>query len=141
MHELGTVFYVIKQVEQLCVENNLSTVGSVTLEIGEVSGIIPKYVQDCWDWAIKDTTYLKNTELKIETLDAVTYCEDCGKTYPTVKYAKTCPYCGSEHTFLLAAAMSIISRKLRQCKLEPSGCLTRHPDGSQNYFPSALPRE
>lgn len=59
MHELGTVFYVIKQVEQLCVENNLSTVGSVTLEIGEVSGIIPKYVQDCWDWAIKDTTYLK----------------------------------------------------------------------------------
>ena len=23
MHELGTVFYVIKQVEQLCVENNL----------------------------------------------------------------------------------------------------------------------
>ena len=124
MHELGTVFYVIKQVEQLCVENNLSTVGSVTLEIGEVSGIIPKYVQDCWDWAIKDTTYLKNTELKIETLDAVTYCEDCGKTYPTVKHAK-----------------SIISRKLRQCKLEPSGCLTRHPDGSQNYFPSALPRE
>ena len=52
MHELGTVFYVIKQVEQLCVENKLSTVGSVTLEVGEVSGIIPKYVQDCWDWAI-----------------------------------------------------------------------------------------
>ena len=101
MHELGTVFYVIKQVEQLCVENNLSTVGSVTLEIGEVSGIIPKYVRDCWDWAIKDTTYLKNAELKIETLDAVTYCEDCGKTYPTVKYAKICPYCGSEHTYLL----------------------------------------
>ena len=49
MHELGTVFYVIKQVEQLCVENNLSTVGSVTLEIGEVSGIIPKYVQGLGD--------------------------------------------------------------------------------------------
>ena len=102
MHELGTVFYVIKQVEQLCVENNLSTVGSVTLEIGEVSGIIPKYVQDCWDWAIKDTTYLKNTELKIETLPAVTYCEDCKQTYPTVKYAKICPHCKSEHTYLLS---------------------------------------
>mgnify|MGYP002601648561 FL=1 len=102
MHELGTVFYVIKQVEQLCVENNLSTVGSVTLEIGEVSGIIPKYVQDCWDWAIKDTPYLKNTELKIETLPAVTYCEDCKQTYPTVKYAKICPHCKSEHTYLLS---------------------------------------
>ena len=102
MHELGTVFYVIKQVEQLCVENNLSTVGSVTLEIGEVSRMIPKYVQDCWDWAIKDTTYLKNTELKIETLPAVTYCEDCKQTYPTVKYAKICPHCKSEHTYLLS---------------------------------------
>ena len=102
MHELGTVFYVIKQVEQLCVENKLSTVGSVTLEIGEVSGIIPKYVQDCWDWAIKDTTYLKNAELKIETLPAVTYCEDCKQTYPTVKYAKICPHCKSEHTYLLS---------------------------------------
>ena len=101
MHELGTVFYVIKQVEQLCVENNLSTVGSVTLEIGEVSGIIPKYVQDCWDWAIKDTTYLKNTELKIETLPAVTHCEGCGAEYPTVRHGRICPHCGSEKTWLL----------------------------------------
>ena len=38
MHELGTVFYVIKEVEKLCDENELTTVGSVTLQIGEVSG-------------------------------------------------------------------------------------------------------
>ena len=46
MHELGTVFYVIEQVEKVCKENDLTTVGSVTLEIGEVSGIIPMYIQD-----------------------------------------------------------------------------------------------
>lgn len=102
MHELGTVYYVIKQVEALCVENKLSTVGSVTLEVGEVSGIVPKYVRDCWNWAIRDTKYLKDAELIIELLPAVTICEDCGKTYPTVKYAKICPHCGSESTYLLS---------------------------------------
>ena len=28
-------------------------------------------------------------------------CEDCGKTYETVKYAKICPYCKSENTYLI----------------------------------------
>ena len=101
MHELGTVFYVIKEVENLVEEHHLSVVASVTLEIGEVSGIIPEYIVDCWNWAIKETKYLKDTEIKVEKLEAVTYCEDCGKTYSTVKYAKICPYCKSEHTYLL----------------------------------------
>lgn len=74
MHELGTVFYVIKEVEKVVEENGLTKVGSVTLEVGEVSGIIPHYLTDCWNWAVKDTTYLKGAELRIETLEAVTYC-------------------------------------------------------------------
>ena len=101
MHELGTVFYVIEQVEKVCKENDLTVVGSVTLEIGEVSGIIPEYIVDCWEWAKKKNAYVKDAEIKIETLVAVTYCEDCQKTYPTLQYKKICPYCGSEHTYLL----------------------------------------
>lgn len=98
MHELGTVFYVIREVEQVVEENHLTKVASVTLEIGEVSGIIPYYLTDCWQWAIQKSQYLKEAELKIETVPAVTFCEDCKQTYPTVKYAKICPHCKSEHT-------------------------------------------
>jgi hydrogenase nickel incorporation protein HypA/HybF len=101
MHELGTVLYVIEQVEKVVEENNLSEVGSVTVQIGEVSGIIPEYITDAWNWAVKESKYLKKAELKVEKLEAVTFCEDCQKTYPTVKYAKICPYCGSEHTYLV----------------------------------------
>ena len=28
-------------------------------------------------------------------------CTDCGEEYSTVKYAKICPRCGSERTYLL----------------------------------------
>ena len=101
MHELGTVIYVIETVEKLAVENQLTTVGSVTLEVGEVSGIVPDYLSDFWLYARKKSDYLKEAELKIETIPGVTYCQDCRKTYSTVKYAKICPYCQSPNTFLV----------------------------------------
>ncbi len=101
MHELGTVKYIIDTVENICDENGLTTVASVTLEIGEVSGLLVNYMTDYWNWAVPKSRYLKTAELKIEYIDAVTYCENCGKTYPTVKYAKICPYCQSDNTYLL----------------------------------------
>ena len=101
MHELGTIYYVIDTVEKLMVENQLSKVSSITLEVGEVSGIIPSYLQDFWLYARKKTEHFQDTELKIEELKAVTYCQDCGKTYPTMEYKKISPHCGSENTFLV----------------------------------------
>ncbi len=95
MHELGTIYYVIDTVEKLMVENNLTKVASITLEVGEVSGIIPEYLMDFWQYAREKSEHFKETELKIEKLEAVTYCQDCRKTYPTMVYKQICPYCGS----------------------------------------------
>jgi len=108
MHELGTIYYVIDTVEKLMVENYLKEVASITLEVGEVSGIIPDYLQDFWLYARKKTEHFQNTELKIEELKAVTYCQDCGQTYPTMQYAKICPYCKSGNTFLVTGNEYII---------------------------------
>ncbi len=108
MHELGTIYYVIDTVEKLMVENDLKEVASITLEVGEVSGIIPDYLQDFWLYARKKTEHFQNTELKIEELKAVTYCQDCGQTYPTMQYAKICPYCKSGNTFLVTGNEYII---------------------------------
>ena len=101
MHELGIVFHIIKSVEEIGAQNELTKVSSVTLEIGEVSGIVPEYLTDCWKWAAEKSELLAGSELKVEQIDAVTYCEACGKTYPTVQYAKICPHCGSDKTYLV----------------------------------------
>ncbi len=90
------------------VENNLTQVGSITLEVGEVSGIIPEYLTDFWQYARAKTEHFKDTELKIEKLEAVTYCQDCKQTYPTMVYKKVCPYCQSENTFLVTGNEYII---------------------------------
>ena len=100
MHELGVVFYVVRDVKQVAEENAVSKVSAVTLQIGEVSGILHDYLIDCWNWAKKTEPVLEDAELRIEQIDAVSFCEDCEREYPTVRYAKICPHCGSENTYL-----------------------------------------
>ena len=102
MHELGVVFHVIKKIEEVAKENNITEINSVTLEIGEVSTVIEDYLRKCWKWSVeKKSELLKNTELIVEKIPAVTFCEECEKTYPTVKYGRECPYCHGPHTYLL----------------------------------------
>ncbi|MCU6746767.1 MULTISPECIES: hydrogenase maturation nickel metallochaperone HypA [Lachnospiraceae] len=100
MHELGIVFHIMDSLEKIGKENQLSEIANVTLEIGEVSGVVDAYLKDCWKWAVRKSDLLKKAELITETIEAVTFCEDCGSTYSTVKYGKICPYCQSGHTYL-----------------------------------------
>ncbi len=108
MHELGVVFHIIDDVTEIGRENGLSSVESVTLQLGTVSSVIPDYLTDCWKWAVKKTELLKEAALIIEPIEAVTFCEDCKKTYDTVKYGRTCPHCGSGHTYLLRGTEFLI---------------------------------
>ena len=100
MHELGIVFHVIKRLEDLGREQKLTQINSVTLELGEVCGVLEDYLFDGWKWAVKKSELLKNSVLKTQTIPAVTFCNSCGKTYETVKYGRTCPFCKSEETVL-----------------------------------------
>ncbi len=108
MHELGVVFHCIKEVNKIAAENGVEKVNSVTVQIGEVSTVLPYLFEDCWNWAVKKETVLLDSTVKIETLPAVTHCESCLKDYPTVKHGKICPYCGSEHTYLLTGNELVI---------------------------------
>ena len=102
MHELGVVFPVIKTVEEVAKENDITEIKSVTLEIGEVSTVIEDYLRKCWKWSVeKKSELLKETELIVEKIKAITFCEDCEKTYATVEFGKKCPYCGSLKTYLV----------------------------------------
>lgn len=101
MHELGVVFHIADSVERVARENDAKKVHSVTLEIGEVSTVIPEYLVDVWNWNCKKTPLLDGCELKWERIHAITLCEDCEKTYDTVPQGRTCPYCGSIATHLV----------------------------------------
>ena len=101
MHELGIVFHVAKQVEEVAQENKADHISEVVLSIGEVSTVIPDYLIDCWAWNAKKYPRLDGSKLVCETIKAVTFCEDCKQEYETVAHGKTCPHCGSGNTYLV----------------------------------------
>lgn len=101
MHELGVVFHIANRVVKIAEENDAKSVQSVTVEIGEVSTVIPEYLHDVWKWNCKKTPLLEECELICERIHAITHCEDCNQDYDTVPQGKICPHCGSEKTYLL----------------------------------------
>jgi len=101
MHELGVVFHIADSVEKVARENGAQHVHSVTMQIGEVSTVIPHYLIDVWNWHCKRVPMLEGCEMKVEQIHAVTHCGSCGKDYDTVPQGVICPHCGSRETWLL----------------------------------------
>ncbi|MCF0114492.1 MAG: hydrogenase maturation nickel metallochaperone HypA [Erysipelotrichaceae bacterium] len=100
MHELSIVFTIADNVEEVAKANHVKRVKKVTLEIGTVSMIVNSYLEDCWKWVASKREILNGALLEIETIEAISYCEDCKCTYDTFK-GKICPNCQSTHTYLL----------------------------------------
>lgn len=105
---MGIVIHLAKSLNEMAEENHVTKFGSVTLQIGEVSGIVNSLFLDFWDYYREKQPLLQECEMKIETIEAVTHCDGCGKDYPTVKYGRTCPYCNSEKTWLITGNETII---------------------------------
>lgn len=101
MHELGIVVHVINQIEDIAKKNNVKEVKELTLEVGEVSGVVKEYFVDAFEWAKKRTEYMKETKLNFVIIQGISYCQDCQKTFETVKHGKICPFCKSENTYLI----------------------------------------
>ncbi|MCI8372901.1 MAG: hydrogenase maturation nickel metallochaperone HypA [Lachnospiraceae bacterium] len=101
MHELGVTFHIMDHLERVAEENQAVKICKVTLELGEVSTVIESYLQNCWKWAAAKRPLFEEAELVVETLPAITFCEECDQTYATVEHGKICPYCGSGSTYLL----------------------------------------
>lgn len=108
MHELGIVFHILDSVKEVAQQHDVVRVTSVTLEIGEVSGIVPDYLHDCWKWACNREDMMRGCTLEVEQIPAITYCEACEQTYATVPQGKTCPYCASGATYLVQGNETLI---------------------------------
>lgn len=100
MHELGVAFHIADNVVRIAEENEAEKVLKVTMEIGQVSTVIPEYLIDVWNWHCKRVPILDGCVMEVETIHAITYCDTCKKTYDTVPQGKICPHCGSERTWL-----------------------------------------
>lgn len=101
MHELSIVVEILKTVEETVRENKLTEVEAIVLQVGELSTVVPRYLEECFP-AAADGTMFETTELRIEVLPANAICGDCNKVYPVVPNKGCCPFCRSERKEILS---------------------------------------
>lgn len=107
MHELGIIIQVVEQVELVAKENNIKEIETLVLQVGELSSMVPKYIEDVYPIAVEQTS-LKNTKLEIEMLPGLGTCKDCNFGYNLVLNKNTCPMCGSKEYLVISGTEFMI---------------------------------
>ncbi|MEX1308095.1 MAG: hydrogenase maturation nickel metallochaperone HypA [Eubacteriales bacterium] len=93
MHELGIMAEVVRVVENIARQQNLTKIDALVLQIGELSSVVPYYAEQCYP-AASYGTMLENTRLEIEVLPGNARCRNCGRVFNVVENHRKCPDCG-----------------------------------------------
>ncbi|MGE5404055.1 MAG: hydrogenase maturation nickel metallochaperone HypA [Candidatus Saccharibacteria bacterium] len=101
MHELGIVVHIIQTVEEFAAENGLTKIDTLVLQIGELSGVVPRYIEACYPAAV-NSTLLQETKLKIEILLGNALCNKCSKVFNLLQANYECPDCGEKDWEILS---------------------------------------
>lgn len=98
MHEMGVVLNIVREAEQQAKIYHAEKIGSLTLQIGELTGVMSHFVRSCWPAAIENTI-LNGAELIIEEVEGLVTCKDCGCVYRVLDHLThnmpDCPECHS----------------------------------------------
>ena len=101
MHEIGIVKNVIKTVQNYAAENGVDTVSEIVMSVGELSLVVPDYLETLFPVVVKDTP-LKDTKLIIEIVPGLAECEDCDAVFNVAECEGICPDCGSQNKTVLS---------------------------------------
>lgn len=107
MHEIGIVRSMCKTVLDYAKANNVQRISEIVCEVGELSLVIPEYVEELYP-AVAAETPLKDTKLILETVPGMAECDECDEIFNVVENEGYCPNCGSfEKTVLTGKDFNI----------------------------------
>ena len=100
MHEIGIVRSMCRTVLDYMEENNVTAVSEIVCEVGELSLVIPQYVEELFP-PVAEGTPLEGAKLILETVPGMAECDDCDEIFNVIEHEGYCPNCGSfEKTIL-----------------------------------------
>ena len=94
MHEIGVVRSMLKTVSEYARQNNVGKVAEIVCQVGELSLVIPEYVEDIYPKVIKGTEF-EDTKLILEIIPGLAECDECDEIFNVVEHEGYCPNCGS----------------------------------------------
>lgn len=96
MHELGVLSAIVKTIGQIVADEQLTKVDTIVLQVGELSGIVPSYLEECYPAAVYKTPFAE-TKLELEIIPGIARCRECGREFNVLASNLKCPVCFSEN--------------------------------------------
>ncbi len=95
MHEMSYVIRIINTVKEEAEKRNLKNISSVKVEVGEMTGALPVYLEKYFKEAAKGT-FLEDAGLEISSVPVTVRCKNCDRLYaPDRSNGYLCPFCHS----------------------------------------------
>lgn len=94
MHELGITQSIVEIAEQTARDQGAQKVLSVTIEVGELSGVIPEAVEFCFEACVQETL-LEGSRLVIDRIPGLGKCTECRAEFKLDNMTFNCSACGS----------------------------------------------
>lgn len=101
MHEIGIVKAVVRTVLDFAADNGVETVSEIVMSVGELSLVVPDYLEKLYPVVVKDTP-LRDTRLLLEIVPGLAECEDCDAIFNVAACEGICPDCGSQNKQVLS---------------------------------------
>ncbi len=95
MHEVGVALGLLEGVQTTVIDRDVERVCTVNVRLGALSGVVRDALLFSWDVVTKETI-CEGSELRIEEVPLVVYCERCGtQRAPAPGTGLVCPQCRS----------------------------------------------
>lgn len=92
MHEVGIISSMLKTIEKIADQEGLTHVEKIVIEVGELSGVVPHYMEECYPAAVYKTRF-QDTKLEMQVVAGIVRCEECGQEFNGYKFDLKCPFC------------------------------------------------
>ena len=112
MHEVGIISAMLKTIEGVMEEEHLTCVEKIVLQVGELSGVLPHYMMECFPAAVYKTRF-QNTKLELDIVPGIARCLVCGKEFNGLQYDLTCPDCGNRDKFERLSGEELIVKEIQ----------------------------
>jgi len=100
MHELAITEGIINAAVPEAEKHGASRILEIRLKIGELSGVLPGYIQECFD-IVSQGTIAQGARLVIERIPVTIRCLDCGFEGVIDRKKIRCPQCGGAELKLI----------------------------------------
>lgn len=102
MHEIGIVRSMCQTVADYARKNGIAHVDEIVCEVGELSLVIPEYVEELYPPVSEDIPEVRGAKLILETVPGLAECDDCDEIFNVAANEGYCPNCGSFNKTVLS---------------------------------------